>query len=192
LIKLLQGSTAFCSALDTLREGWREDALTHGDIKADNLVVFACEGAARKTRLAMVDWELAGIGDACWDVGAVFSEYLTTWLLSMPFTGEAPPDHFIELARFPLEKIQPAVRAFWHAYVHRMQFDLPTSYQRLVRAVRYGGARLIQTGYESSQTSSHLMGITRCILQLSLNMLQRPLEASVHLLGIPLSQSQTA
>jgi Ser/Thr protein kinase RdoA (MazF antagonist) len=189
LIRLLQGQEQFGHLLDELHEGWTSDAFIHGDVKADNVIVFAPKASRRKTRLALVDWEMAGPGDACWDVGSVFGEYLATWLLSMPITGEAPPDRFVELARYPLEAIQPAVRAFWNAYVGRMGFDARSSHRRLTRSVRYGAARLLQTCYESSQTTAHLLGTTRCMLQLSVNILRRPLEASVHLLGIPLSES---
>jgi hypothetical protein len=189
LIKLLQGADEFCRQLDDLRAGWASDAFTHGDVKADNVIAFAPTTSGRKTRLALVDWEMAGRGDACWDVGSVFGEYLATWLLSMPITGEAAPERFVELARYPLEAIQPAIRAFWHAYVRRMGFDATTSHHRLTRAVRYCAARLIQTCYESSQMTTHLMGTTQCMLQLSLNILQRPLEATIHLLGIPLAES---
>lgn len=192
LIKLLQGADEFCHLLDDLRASWANDALIHGDVKADNVIAFAPKTSGRKTRLSLVDWEMAGRGDACWDVGSVFGEYLATWLLSMPITGEAAPERFVELARYPLEAIQPAIRAFWHAYVCRMGFDAATSHRRLARSVRYGAARLVQTCYESSQTSLHLMGTTRCMLQLSLNVLLRPIEASVHLLGIPLSEAMPA
>jgi Phosphotransferase enzyme family len=189
VIKLLQGTNEFCRLLDDLRAGWVNDALIHRDVKADNIIAFAPSTSGRKTRLALSDWEMAGRGDACWDVGSIFGEYLATWLLSMPITGEAAPDRFVELARYPLEAIQPATREFWQAYVRRMGFDMATSHHRLTRAVRYGAARLIQTCYESSQTMTHLMGTTQCMLQLSLNILQRPLEATVHLLGIPLAES---
>src|SRR5262249_54521831 len=113
LIKLLQGADEFCRLLHELRAGWANDALIHGDVKADNVIAFAPGTSRRKTRLALVDWEMAGWGDACWDVGSVFGEYLATWLLSMPITGEAPPERFVDLARYPLEAIQPAIRAFW-------------------------------------------------------------------------------
>jgi hypothetical protein len=189
LIKLIQGADEFCRHLDDLRAGWANDAFIHGDVKADNVIAFAPNNSGRKTRLALVDWEMAGRGDACWDVGSVFGEYLATWLLSMPITGEAAPERFVELARYPLEAIQPAIRAFWHAYVRRMGFDATMSHHRLTRAVRYGAARLVQTCYESSQTTTYLMGTTQCMLQLSLNILQRPLEATIHLLGIPLVES---
>jgi hypothetical protein len=189
LIKLLQGSAEFCHLLDELREGWVEDVLIHNDIKAENLVVFARDGARRKTRLAVVDWEGAGCGDACWDVGSVFSEYLVTWLHSMPITGESPPDHFMELARYPLEELQPAIRAFWRGYLRRTGLEGAVAYQHLMRSVRYGAARLVQSCYEQLQLAIQLMGIDLCLIQLSLNILQRPLEASVHLLGIELTEA---
>jgi Ser/Thr protein kinase RdoA (MazF antagonist) len=189
LIMRLQGDAGFCRLLDELREGWIEDALIHGDIKADNLVVFAHDGARRRTRLAVVDWEGAGRGDACWDVGSVFSDYLATWLSSMPITGESPPDHFMELARYPLDDLQPAIRAFWRAYTRRRGFAGAVATQHLMRSVRYGAARLVQNCYEQMQMATHFTGIDLCLLQLSLNILQRPLEASVHLLGIELTET---
>lgn len=184
LIKLLQRSAEFCSLLDHLRKDWHVDGLIHGDIKGDNIVAFARSHSGRKTGLAIVDWENVGPGDTCWDAGSVFGDYLTLWFLSMPITGEAPPDQFMELARYPLEKLQPAMQAFWFAYIDHLGLDAMESCQRLIRAVRYAAARLVQTAFEQTQTSVHLEGNVICLLQLSLNILQRPLEASVHLLGI--------
>lgn len=126
------------------------------------------------------------MGDPCWDAGSVFSEYLNFWLNSIPITGEDPPDRFVELARYPLGKMQPALRSFWWSYASAMELDGPTAYEWLVRSVRYGAARLVQTAFEYAQGSMHLTGNVVCALQLSLNMLQRPQEAAVHLLGIPL------
>jgi hypothetical protein len=55
-----------------------------------------------------------------------------------------------------------------------------------MRATRYSAARLIQTAFEQMQMSIQIMGNTICLLQLSLNILRRPQETIVHLLGIPL------
>jgi hypothetical protein len=188
LIRIVQQFPEFCELLDELRLGWRAETLIHNDIKSDNCLVFSAHLASkrRQPRLKIIDWETVGIGDPCWDVGAVFSDYLSLWLFSMPITGESPPDRFMELSRYPLEKMQPAISAFWQAYVQRMQLDGTTSSQRLLRAVKYGAARLVQTAFEQMQMSIQLMGNTVCLLQLSLNILRRPQEAIVHLLGIPL------
>jgi aminoglycoside phosphotransferase (APT) family kinase protein len=186
LIELIQNSPEFCQLLDKLRQGWQRNTLIHHDIKGENLVVFAPSNSKRKTRIALVDWESARIGDASWDAASIFSDYLSFWLLSIPITGEAPPERFLELARYPLEDMQPAIRAYWHSYIRQMEFDEATAHQALLRSVQYSAARLVQTGYEQMQMSRQLTGNIIGLLQLSLNILQRPLEASVHLLGIPL------
>jgi aminoglycoside phosphotransferase (APT) family kinase protein len=192
LIELIQNTPDVGQHLDALRQDWQRQSLVHHDLKGENMVVYARPGSRRRTRLALVDWESARIGDAGWDAGAIFSDYLSVWLLSIPITGEAPPERFLELARYPLEAIQPAIRSFWQAYARRMGFDRATAHQALLRAVRFGAARLVQTAYEQLQLARHLNGNVVGLLQLSLNMLQRPLEASVHLLGIPLQPARQA
>lgn len=189
LIKVVQRSPKFCRSLDELRESWRTETLIHSDIKWDNCVIFARPSSKRKTRLKIVDWEVAGSGDPCWDIGSVFSNYLSFWLLSIPITGGNPPDRFIELARYPLESMQPAIRSFWQSYVRYMELDAATSGEWLLRAIKYGAARLVQTGYEQTQMSLHLTGNVVCLLQLGLNILQRPQEAIVHLLGLPFQRA---
>ncbi|GAC1349479.1 MAG: hypothetical protein NVSMB27_23010 [Ktedonobacteraceae bacterium] len=188
LIKIVQQFPEFCEHLDKLRQGWMVETLIHQDIKWDNCIVFAKPGSQRKTGLKIVDWELASMGDPCWDVASVFSNYLSFWLLSIPITSEAPPERFIELARYPLEKMQPAIRSFWQAYVRRMELGDATADEWLLRAVQYGGARLVQTAFEQMQMSARLMSNAVCLLQLSLNILRRPQEALVDLLGLPLRQ----
>lgn len=186
LIKLVQRTPALCAALDDLCRGWRVDALIHGDVKGDNVIVARPGGPRSATVLKLVDWETAHLGDACWDVGAVFAEYLGVWARSVPASGGEQTEQALRSARYPLARIQPAVRAYWHAYVRRMRLDPPTAAWWLLRAARYTGARLVQTAYERAQLASRLPYETRALLQLGLNIVQRPLEAAAHLLGVPL------
>ena len=183
LIRILQHFPVFGKLLDELREGWRREAVVHNDVKWDNVLVDRSGGTPR---VKLIDWELADVGDPCWDVGGAFNDYLSHWLLSIPITGDAPPERFLELAPYPLERMQPAIRAFWSAYVRGMGLGPATAEEWLERAVRYAAARLVQTAYEQMQGSWQLTGNVVCILQLSLNVLQRPRHAAAHLLGIPL------
>ncbi len=185
-IKIIQQFPVFCELLDGLRHEWVNETLIHFDIKWDNFLIVARRSGSRKTDLRIVDWELAGVGDPCWDVGSVFNDYLSYWLRSIPITGETPPERFLELARYPLSKMHPAIRSFWESYVRRMELDDVTSAEWLLRAVKYTAARLVQTVYESLYDSVKLTGNAVCSLQLSLNIGQRPQEAIVQLLGIPL------
>jgi hypothetical protein len=184
LIRILQSVPELRQMLRELRLDWRAEALVHFDLKWDNCLVLARPGSRRATRLTVIDWEFADVGDPCWDAGAMLGNYLSAWLMSIPITGDEPPDRFLELARFPLTRMHPAIRAFWRAYATGMGLAGARSWECLLRAVRYAAARLIQTCYEHLQTAASISGDVVCLLQLSLNMAQRPSEAATHLLGI--------
>src|SRR4051812_28240606 len=126
----------FCQLLDQLHQEWRTETLIHLDIKADNYLVVNQGGKNRKRGLKMVDWEMTSAGDPCWDVGSVFSDYLGFWLLSAPITGDSPPERFMELARYPLQRMQPAIVSFWRSYAAEMAFDKQMAMERLLRSVR--------------------------------------------------------
>lgn len=188
LIQTLQRFPPFGQHLDVLRQAWQPSALVHYDLKGDNLLVVPAAARQRAT-LKIVDWESAGWGDPCWDVGSVLGEYLGCWLTSIPFTGADPPEQLLTLARFPLAKMQPAIRRFWQSYSRRMGLDAETTDQWLLRAVRYSAARLLQTAFEQSQTAATLSGRALNALQLSYNILQRPHEAAIQLLGLAWRQA---
>jgi hypothetical protein len=191
LIRALQGAPGVSALLDDLRGGWHVDAVTHRDLKSDNCVVVR-NAAGRGTGIRLVDWETAGPGDSAWDTGSVLGDYLASWLASIPITGEHPPERFAELARFPLARMRPALGRFWESYVAAARLDDLTADRALVRAARYSGARLLQTAFEQSQFSAGLNGTTACVIRVAINVLGRPHEAAVRLLGIPLRASVAA
>jgi thiamine kinase-like enzyme len=186
VLRMIQQSEPFCQELDALRQGWSAEALIHQDFKWENCILAPQPSAARSFRLTIVDWEVANLGDPCWDIGALFGTYLSFWLRSIPFAGDAPLDQLIGLAHYPLARMQPAIGSAWRAYARGMKLDPAVEAQWLVRAARYTAARLIQTAFEHAQTAAFLAGDVAGLVQLSFNILRRPREALVHLLGIPL------
>jgi len=179
LVSAIQRMPGAGDRLEELRNHWRHTCLIHYDLKLENIIV----APGRRPRVKLVDWELAGLGDPLWDVGSIMADYLAAWLLSIPVTGNHPPDRFLELARYPLSKIQPATRSLWRAYSEKLNTYNPHS------TMGYVAARLIQTAFERSQTASLLTGEALTLLQVAANILERPQEASIHLLGIPPSVS---
>jgi hypothetical protein len=186
LVKIVQGSRTLRDHLQALRAEWRSEALVHGDLRWDNCVAWARPGSSRRTRITLVDWELAGIGDPAWDVGTVFSEYLSAWLLSTPVAAEIPLAWATAHAELPLERMHPAIQAFWSAYQRETEATAPsaTGGERLVRAVKYAAARLIQTGFERQLLTAHLTNQLVLLVQLSENMLKQPEAAARQLLGL--------
>jgi hypothetical protein len=186
-VSTIQQYAPFEELLDGLRGEWRGTCLVHGDVKWANCLLSRAEAGARAAQLKLVDWEFAGWGDPCWDVGSVFADYLNFWLLSMPVGEQVEPAELWGLARCPIERMQPALAAFWEHYCLRSGLGPVAGLPWLVRSVRYAAVRLLQLGFEQSQYASQLSSNTLLLLQLSLNMLQRPGQAMQQLLGLPRS-----
>jgi len=181
MIQIIQGCPEFCACLDDLRRDWRLDRLIHRDIKLENWIVASESSVPGRPRLKLVDWELAARGDPCWDVGSLFSGYLSFWLSSVPITGREPPERFLQLSSCPLERIQPVLCSFWGSYCNSMGFGT-LAHEWLLRSTRYAAVRLIQTAFEQSKKTRELTGNVVGLLQLSLNILRRPQEATALLL----------
>jgi hypothetical protein len=179
LIRIVQSSSDFCQRLDVLRERLRREALLHNDLKWDNMLLSP-EG------LRLVDWETAEFGDPAWDLGSVFGQYLSWWIFSMPVSGGKPPDNFADLAAFPLASMKPALNACWTAYFSTRSLASSESSQLLLRAVAMTGVRLMQSAFEASQFATHLTSSDILHIQLASNIVERPVDACRHLLGLPI------
>ncbi|HEX8171897.1 MAG TPA: phosphotransferase [Thermoanaerobaculia bacterium] len=174
-IEILQRYPDFAQSLDRIRNGWRRNALMHGDMKFENLVVRE-DGS-----MAVVDWELADAGDSAWDVGSILQAYLTWWIATLqrvPSDGDAGDG-----AQYPLERIQPAMRAFWDAYATARGIEPHAAGAELERAVSYAGARMLQTVYESMAWAPALTPQAVWQVQACINILKEPRAAAVDLLG---------
>jgi thiamine kinase-like enzyme len=189
VIEIIQGNPEFCRLLDDLQQDWRNDAFIHFDAKWDNCIVLEPSAPEYARGLRIVDWELAGLGDACWDVGSVLADYLSLWRSSVLVLDNQAPEYPLVDGQCRLERMQPAMRAFWRTYVRCMQHDPAVANDLLVRTVRFAAVRLLQTAVERAQVSPEITSNIVGNVQFSLNILRRPLEAIVHLFGIPLSAS---
>jgi aminoglycoside phosphotransferase len=179
LVARIQESRELCDRLDWLRESRSDGALVHGDLRWENCLAVPAPGSRRRTRLLLVDWELAGPGAPGFDIGTVLAEYLRYWVGSIPILEPADPGRLVAHARHPLSRMQPAMQVFWSAY-------WPASPQppTLRRVIELTAVRLLQTAVESAQglvtPSAHVM----TLVQLADNMLRHPEDAALNLLGM--------
>ena len=180
LSALLQQHKDFEGLLDALGAEWRFDSLIHGDMKWDNVLIFP---AADGLDFRIVDWELADVGDAAWDVGAVLQSFLATWIMSMPIGSGLPPQTYVSMAAQPLEAMRPVLKAFWEAYAGTRKFTQDQSTSELERCMRFGAARLVWAAIEQRLYVSQLDPAASALLQVSLNVLKDPPRAVRELLG---------
>jgi hypothetical protein len=184
LARILAQYPEYAPALDAVRAGWRRDALIHGDLKWENCVVLPAREGDAAPPLRIVDWEMADFGDPCWDVGSIFQAYLCFWILSIQAADTAPPEQLPSLASVPLERMQPAMGAFWDAYVGTLDAGRAEAAERLRRSALYAAARMIQTAWEHTAYAPTVSPNILCIMQVAMNILLRPDDAVRTLLGI--------
>ena len=160
----------FGRALDRLRAEWRADTLTHGDWKLENCLV-----SPDRDRLRVVDWEFVSWGDSVWDVSALLQSYCNLWV-HWPM-------------EFPIEAIQPALRAFLDAYAQSRGWELA---EFTARAIRFTGARMLQAAFESLDEAEEMTGPAVRLMQGSLHVFTRPDWAAEQLIGTPLRRMSAA
>jgi Ser/Thr protein kinase RdoA (MazF antagonist) len=179
LVARVQASRDVCNRLNELREAGSGRALVHGDLRWDNCLAIAPPGSDRRTRVLLVDWELAGPGAAGFDVGTVLAEYLRAWVGSIPIVEPRDPGRFVARAGYPLQRMLPAMQAFWSAY--RLANPLAA---RLRCVIELAAVRLLQTAVEHAQglvaPSAHVV----TLVQFADNMLRHPDDAALSLLAL--------
>ena len=181
LSAVIEQHPEFQSLLDALGAEWRFDSLIHGDMKWDNVLLFPTEGGGLDFRI--VDWEMADLGDADWDVGAVLQSFLAVWILSMPIASGLPPEHYVRMAAQPIEPMRPVLRAFWEAYAATRGFAEGDRKPALERSMRFGAARLVWAAFEQRLYATQLDPAAMALLQVSLNILKNPAQAVTDLLN---------
>jgi aminoglycoside phosphotransferase (APT) family kinase protein len=180
LLARIQASAALCERLEALRDAEAPRALIHGDLRWENCLALPAPGSRRRTRALLVDWELADAADPAFDVGSVLAEYLRVWVGSIPIVDPVDPGRLLHSARHPLRHMQPAMRAFWSAYAGASP-DPPS----VRRVVELAGVRLLQTAIERARGLTTASAHVVTLVQLADNLLRRPGDAAVDLLGLP-------
>ena len=155
LIRAVRRHPEFGEALQGLRAEWAATAVIQGDWKLDNCLV-----PAERDRVRLVDWEFACWGDPAWDLASMLQSYWNFWITS-------PEDQGIE-------EIRPALRALLEGYGD----------DRTARkALRFAGARMLQTAFEHLERADRMTPAAVRLLQGSLTILSRPDWAADQLLG---------
>jgi Ser/Thr protein kinase RdoA (MazF antagonist) len=179
LVARIQASDFLCDRLERLRAGRWERALLHGDLRWDNCLLVAGPGGRRRTRVLLVDWELAGGGPVAFDVGTVLAEYICRWVVSIPVLDPHDVVRFLHAAEHPLAFIRPAIQAFWAGY-------LAAGSRPLARddVIELTAVRLIQAAVEQAIEASTLSAHMVILVQVAENLLRDADGAAAELLGL--------
>jgi hypothetical protein len=176
LLKVIQKQSDFLKLFNSLESTWRIETVIHGDIRWDNIMILHSPNN-ESTKIKLIDWEFARLGDPAWDIGSVFHDFITFWLYSL---------HVRRKEQNPLQRIQSNIRAFWQSYSRACRINDAEYNDFLFRSTRYCAIRLLQRVYESSFDEAELSEISLQTVQLSANIISNIGMAITYLLGIPL------
>jgi aminoglycoside phosphotransferase (APT) family kinase protein len=179
LLALVQDSRELCDRLRRLHDDAGDDAFVHGDLRWDNCMALPAPGSRRRTRVLLIDWELAGRGRRAEDLGTALGEYLRLWVGSVPIVNASDPGRLVGRARHPLDRLQPAMRALWAGY--RCVSTRPVA---LRRVTEMAGVRLLQAAMEYAQGLVTVTAEVLTLLQVADNVLRTPDAAAWGLLGL--------
>jgi aminoglycoside phosphotransferase (APT) family kinase protein len=180
-VHVLQQTPGLAEALAELSAAWAPTHLVHGDVRLANLMAEDADGAAPP--LWLVDWESAALGDPWWDVAGLLAGWLSVWLGSIPDLDGLGPSDLAAAAARPLESLRPGMQAAWRAYAACRGLDAAASRTGLLAAIRFTGAVLVETAFSIGQDAPALSGHQLRHLQVAHNVMSRPVEAGVQLMG---------
>ncbi len=161
---------------------WTANALIHGDMKLENCL--RRPGKASDNPVAIVDWEFADFGDALWDVGGVMQSWFNQWLHSVKPTGaEESLAEAVRSSELPMDSMRSAIGAFWAAYAKANCWNESEDSVAFEKALRFAGARLVQTAYEWARGRARLTWHAVRQVQAGVNLMSKPAESAAQLLG---------
>ncbi len=171
-IEQLQSDEALIHLWDVAREMWQINALIHGDVKLDNVIVIPRAGEEEATHLKLVDWEMAQYGDTAWDVAGALQDFIFWWTIMMP--NEDTAEAMIKKAPFGFQELQPAITTYWHSYSGVSGLSDTANEELLSKAIFFSGFRCIQTAYEISSKFEHVPPIAQVLFNLGKSIVKDP------------------
>jgi|ERR1035437_1442084 hypothetical protein len=175
LVSMLRANTVLVVGLHALGANWRTDTLIHGDVKWDNFLVLRNSLDGGDPQIRIVDWELADLGDASWDVGCAFCAFLQHWLVTMSAEASSLDTRtLVENAPHRLEETWTALKALWRAYTIARGFTTVQAAAELRRAVGFTAARLVLTAFEITMRMPEVSRTPTLCLELATSILACP------------------
>ena len=192
IIDMLVKAPGLAEHFAGLRASWARDTLIHCDLKWENCLLSPVDAPLEEQKLHIIDWELADIGDAAWDVGSIFQSYLNLWIASMNPIPGAALDVVSGTATVMIDTIQQAIAVFWDSYAATSEHVRVGGKQFIVHCVRMMAARMCISAFEGSAKSATVDLRALLMVQVALNVLDNPVHAIHSLLSLGERYEQAA
>ncbi|WP_028062598.1 phosphotransferase family protein [Solirubrobacter soli] len=178
LLARVQADDGFCERLLRLRDGGYEPGFAHRDLRWDNVLLVTAPGGRRRTRVLVIDWELAGPGWPAFDLASALADYVRAAIDAIRVIARESDEAAVAAAaRAGLERRGPEMHALWAGY-RRSAAASPIEIAELV------AVRLLEIAFEYARGASVVSGHILALTQLAQNMLRSPGLYAWNVLGL--------
>ncbi|BAY08127.1 aminoglycoside phosphotransferase family protein [Calothrix sp. NIES-2098] len=165
--------------------------LSHNDLKLNNILLdnswqetISQKLPSANSIIRLIDWEKATWGDPAYDLGILISSYLQAWLLSLITNKTISLEESLNLAKTPLELVQPSITTLTRAYLHKFPDILKLRPNFLQQVVQFAGLGLVLTILSIIQHQKTFSNQGICMLQVAKSLLCRPEQSIPTVFGV--------
>ncbi len=169
--------------------------LTHNNLQLNNILIptywetmLSQPEGYNENIVKLINWEKSSWGDPAFDLGTVIASYLFLWLNSLIIHPAIKLDQSLQLAKIPLEVIQPSVVTLISSYINGFPKILEEYSDFLQRVVQFTGLALIYKIIDMIQSFQDFDNQCVFILQLAKTLLCRPKESFKSVFGVTESE----
>jgi hypothetical protein len=183
LLELMLADDQLQEILDQLVTLWRFDGLMHRDLKWNNVLFATSEANVSDLSVRILDWELADVGDWCWDAGMMLQNWWSFQTLAAPDEAPHDPEEFLAHPTFGFGAVYAATQEFWSTWISTVDISVRSESRFVEKCVQYAAARMLQTVYELLHQADHLSDSVLRLYRVSQFLLKNPGVAMNSLLG---------
>jgi thiamine kinase-like enzyme len=180
----LNSETSLAKRIASLRNDWSNETFIHGDARLENVLTDSQRCKADLRRTFIVDWELAALGEAAWDIACVFASMLELWVRSIRNNIDKDTATKRPSATIPLEPIKSALNDIWQVYASERRMEAREAVAFGIRCTELTAARLVQHALETTQSALQPPPSAYRLLQVAKNILDDPIVAAFQFLGV--------
>lgn len=152
------------AVISSIKRNWQEENIIHLDSRFTNWMISFRHQPTQNDPLWLIDWEMAGKGDAAWDVAFLIGE----WINLGQFFQENHPTIFPDVE----QTINIQINVFWKNYVDKRGFSPTQKKEFLKRVCRYLTLRVLMIVYEllleyeeESETTTFLINLFKQVIE---------------------------
>ncbi|TDD28774.1 hypothetical protein E1287_32215 [Actinomadura sp. KC06] len=182
IIRTVQSSEALMRLLDRVHGQWTSEAMTHNDLRGDNILV------RDSGKPVFIDWEMGGPGDRRWDVAGLLAERVVWWLTDpdcwVPWNAQAMAG---EAAVAGMRSIREFAHPFLGSYVATFAGTFDLAHAGLPNLMDWCAARLVHFAIENTHQLSVPLATARQLMQMAANFAMSPDAAARAFFGLALT-----